>query len=166
MLVCSLIILACCNSAVMAPVSVIHPNYGLYDQLNMPSCNQRRRCSLRDSAIFGSAFWDGFTMAGLFTKLSPPGAVGLTTLLTDSSTTMDDIETAEEDNRRGYGYAMSGMLCGIFAGMACVGSYAYLVMHAHPAIAGLVPGTWVLAIIGDLVAKYLKRWTSIRRKGL
>jgi len=96
-------------------------------------------------------------MAGLFTKLSPPEAVDLTTLITDPSTTMDDIEAAERNNRRGYRYGMSGMLCGTFAAMACVGSYAYLVVHAHTAIAGMVLGTWVLAIIGDLIAKYLNR---------
>ena len=56
-----------------------------------------------------------------------------------------------------FRYGMGGMLCGTFAVMGCVGSYVYLVMHAHPVIAGMVLGTWALAIIGDLIWGYLNR---------
>ena len=113
---------------------------------------------LCDSAIFGKAFLDGFTMAGLLTKLRRPGDRELDLkLLTDPSVTVADLRAIERADQRAYRFSMSGLLCGSLALMTILGSYVCLVVHKHQVIAGLVLGTWVFAIIGDLIWKYLDR---------
>lgn len=112
---------------------------------------------MRDTAIFGRAFLDGFTMAGFVTKLSRPGAVNLAKLLTAPSITVEDIQAAERKDQRAFRYAMTGLLCGFIALVACLGSYIYFVLHAHQVIAGIVLGLWCIVPIADLAWTYFNR---------
>ena len=112
---------------------------------------------MRDTAIFGRGFLDGFTMAGFVTKLSRPGAVNLARLLTAPSITVEDIQAAEREDQRTFRYAMIGLLCGFIAFLGCLGSYIYFALHAHQVIAGIVLGLWCLAPITDLARKYFHR---------
>ena len=96
-------------------------------------------------------------MAGLFTKESRPGARDLRKLLSDPSITVEDIQAAGRDDQRAFRYAMSGLLCGTFSSIACVGCSVYLVMHTHPVVAGIVLAIWPLAIIGDFILTHLNR---------
>jgi hypothetical protein len=112
---------------------------------------------LRDTAIFGRGFLDGFTMAGFVTKLTRPGAVNLDRLLTAPSITVEDIQAAERDDQRTFRYAMIGLLCGFIAFLGCLGSYVYLALHDHEVIAGIVLGLWFVVAIADLARKYFHR---------
>ncbi len=113
---------------------------------------------LRDTAIFGRAFLDGFTMAGFVTKLRRPGAVNLDRLLTTPSITVEDIQAAERDDQRAFRYGMTGLMCGFIAFVGCLGSYIYFALHAHEVIAGIVLGLWCIVPIADLAWKYFHRW--------
>jgi hypothetical protein len=70
---------------------------------------------------------------------------------------MEDIQAAARNDQRAFRYAMSGLLCGTFASLACVGCSVYLIMHTHPVVAEIVMATWTLAFIGDFIWKYLNR---------
>lgn len=112
---------------------------------------------MRDSAIFGRAFLDGFTMTGLLTKVNRPGAQDLQKLVADPSAGLENVQTAARDDQRAFRYAMSGLLTGAFAQIACIACYVYLVIHRHPVLAGIVLSIWVFGKIGDLIWRYLNR---------
>jgi len=112
---------------------------------------------LRDSAVFGRAFLDGFTVAGLIGKVGRPGAWKLDFKpLTDALGTVD-FKAIQRVNERTFRSAMSGLLWGFLVLAAMLGSTVYLVIHSHPVMAGSVLGTWALAMLGDSVWKYLSR---------
>jgi hypothetical protein len=70
--------------------------------------------------------------------------------LTDS-TAAKSLEVIDNANRLGHSYASLAMACGTFGLIACIVAFTYLVVNGHPTAAGLVLGTSVLTILGQIV---------------
>jgi hypothetical protein len=65
------------------------------------------------------------------------------------------IQAVEAENRRAHRYASLGMICGTASFLACIAAFCYLVIESHPAAAGVILGTGVLAIVGRMIAARL-----------
>ena len=115
---------------------------------------------MRKSAIFGRAFLDGFTMAGIFGKLSPPGAktsAEILACLENSDPGVEAVQALFQDGRRSFRFAVAGLLSGSLALFACLGLFVFLVTHNHPIIGAAVLATWPATVFGELFAKLLGR---------
>jgi hypothetical protein len=101
-------------------------------------------------STFWSAFLDGFTMSGLFGKLSIPGVPTLTleqfVALTDDQPTA--LTKLADNHKRQAAYATLGLVCGGLSFLACIGAFVYLTVQGHRVKAYVVLGTAVLALIG------------------
>jgi hypothetical protein len=77
-------------------------------------------------------------------------------VLTDATATkaLDVIDNA---NRREHSYASLAMVCGTLGLVTCVLVFAWLVETGHPQAGGLVMGTGVLAIVGQIVNSRLNK---------
>jgi hypothetical protein len=77
-------------------------------------------------------------------------------VLTDA-TASKALEVIDHANRREHSYASLAMICGTLGLMSCVFVFAWLVETAHPEAGGLVLGTGVLAIVGQIINSRLNR---------
>ncbi len=67
------------------------------------------------------------------------------------------LEVIDNANRREHSYASLAMVCGTLGLMGCVAAFAYLVRTGHPQAGGLVLGTGVLAIVGQIINSRLNK---------
>ena len=65
------------------------------------------------------------------------------------------IQAVDAEQRRAHEYASLGMICGTASFLGCVGAFCYLETTGHPAGAGIILGTGVLATIGRMIAARL-----------
>jgi hypothetical protein len=115
---------------------------------------------MRKSAIFGRAFLDGFSMAGIFGKLSLPGAktsAELLACLENSDPTVEAVQALFQDGQRSFRYAVTGLLCGSLALLACLGLSVFLVTHNHPIVGAAVIAISPATVFVELLAKLLGR---------
>lgn len=114
---------------------------------------------MRPSSIFGRAFLDGISMGGLFTRLPQPGALTWEDFAAaaESDAPIDAVSAIEQASRRSHRVAIAGLCCGCLTSLACLGLYVYLVMHAHPVIALIMLGIWIVAVVSDTIMALLRR---------
>jgi hypothetical protein len=67
------------------------------------------------------------------------------------------LQVLDQAHRREYAYASLAMVCGTIGLLACVGTFAYLVVANHPQAAGIVLGAGVLTIVGQIVNSRLSK---------
>jgi hypothetical protein len=77
-------------------------------------------------------------------------------VLTDA-TAAKALEVIDHANRREHSYASLAMVCGTLGLMSCVLTFAWLVEAGHPQAGGLVLGTGVLAIVGQIINSRLNK---------
>jgi hypothetical protein len=77
-------------------------------------------------------------------------------VLTDA-TAAKALEVIDNANRREHSYASLAMVCGTLGLMNCVLAFAWLVETGHPQAGGMVLGTGVLAIVGQIINSRLNR---------
>ena len=114
---------------------------------------------MRPSSIFGRAFLDGISMGGLFTRLPQPGSVTWEDFAAaaESDAPIDAIRAIEQASRRSHRIASAGLCCGFLTSLVCLGLYVYLVMHAHPVIAFMMLGIWIVAPVVEIITALLRR---------
>ena len=61
------------------------------------------------------------------------------------------IELADQESQRSARYAMFGMACGTVSFLGALASCVYLVMQGHDTAAGLVFGSTVVTIVGNMI---------------
>jgi hypothetical protein len=67
------------------------------------------------------------------------------------------LEVIDNANRREHSYASLAMVCGTLGLMTCVLACAWLAETGHPQAGGLVLGTGVLAIVGQIINSRLNK---------
>jgi hypothetical protein len=67
------------------------------------------------------------------------------------------LEVIDNANRREHSYASLAMACGTVGLLSCVLAFAWLVETGHPEAGGLVLGTGVLAIVGQIINSRLNK---------
>jgi hypothetical protein len=77
-------------------------------------------------------------------------------VLTDA-TAVKALEVIDNANRREHSYASLAMVCGTLGLMTCVLACAWLAETGHPQAGGLVLGTGVLAIVGQIINSRLNK---------
>jgi hypothetical protein len=77
-------------------------------------------------------------------------------VLTDA-TAAKALDVIDNANRREHSYASLAMVCGTLGLITCVLVFAWLIETGHPQAGGLVMGTGVLAIVGQIINSRLNR---------
>ena len=77
-------------------------------------------------------------------------------VLTDA-TAGKALAVIDNANRREHSYASLAMVCGTLGLMSCVLVCAWLVETGHPEAGGLVLGTGVLTIVGQIINSRLNK---------
>ncbi len=58
-------------------------------------------------------------------------------------------------NQRAHRYATLGMICGTLSLLGALLAFTFLVVNGHPASAGVVLGSTVIAVVGKMVGSRL-----------
>lgn len=78
------------------------------------------------------------------------------TVLTDTNAAKA-LEVIDNANQREHPYASLAMICGTLGLMSCVLACAWLIEAGHPEACGLVLGTGVLTIVGQIINSRLNK---------
>jgi predicted MFS family arabinose efflux permease len=74
-----------------------------------------------------------------------------------NETAAASLQVLDNAHRREHSYATLAMICGTIGFLACIGTFAFLVVESHPQAGAVVLGTGVLTIIGQIINSRLNR---------
>ena len=102
----------------------------------------------RLTGIMLDSFLDGFTGAGMFTRLRLPGS---------PTHVIHTLPVNEHQLQREYRYATGSLVLGFVSSLFIVGGFTYLVMDGHPmAASGLLSTTVILSVFAFIRTRFKK----------
>jgi hypothetical protein len=66
------------------------------------------------------------------------------------------ILAVDRANGREHSYALTAMICGTLSLLAAIAGFVFLVTHGHTPAAGVLLGTAVLTVIGQIIGSRLR----------
>jgi hypothetical protein len=107
---------------------------------------------MSNAMIFTNAFFDGFTMAGLVSRVPPPWTDQLRYAeLLSALLKADELRRAEQASLSAFRIAMFGLCCGALVLIICMGLYVYFICHAHRMLAAIVLFVWISTLAGSFL---------------